>query len=257
MTTLFLAWRSPSTRTWYTVGRLTSNGIYRFVYTRGAEEATREGDFTTLPGFPERERIYESEELFPLFANRLLPRSRPDYAEWVEWLSLAEHEDDPVALLARSGGQRATDSFEVFPAPEPRPDGSYHVHFFAHGLRHFPAASAERALRLQPGDPLLLMHDFQNEVDPRALMLRTAEQETGDLHPVGYCPRYLLADVLDLLEQNPHSARVAVERVNTPPAPVQYRLLCSLTMRWPAGFRPFSGRAYQPVPQDADAVTSR
>jgi hypothetical protein len=252
MTTLFLAWRSPHTRSWYTVGRLTTNGIYRFVYTRGAEQAAHEGGFDSIAGFPDRERIYESEELFPLFANRMLSRSRPDYAEWVQWLSLAEHADDPVALLARSGGQRATDSFEVFPCPERRPDGSYHVHFFAHGLRHFPPGSVERAAQLVQRERLLLMHDFQNTADPSALMLRTAESRPGDIHPVGYCPRYLLGDVRRLLEHNPDSARVEVERVNPPPAPVQFRVLCNLTMRWAEGFQPFSEEAYRPIPDVAD-----
>lgn len=254
MTTLFLAWRSPRTRSWYTVGRLTADGLYRFVYTHGAEEAERAGSFAMLPDFPERDQVYESEELFPLFANRLLPRSRPDYPEWVEWLSLAEHEDDPVALLARSGGQRATDSFEVFPCPQQQADGTYHLHFFAHGLRHFPAASAERTARLQPGETLLLMHDFQNPADPRALMLRTAEQEPNDIHSVGFCPCYLLEDILDLLSQDSRTAQIAVERINPPPAPLQFRLLCSLTLRWPAGFQPFSGNVYQPIPQTADAA---
>jgi hypothetical protein len=255
MTTLFLAWRSSRTRSWYTVGRLTTNGLYRFVYTHGAEEAELHGGFVAIPGFPDRHRVYESEALFPLFSNRLLPRSRPDYADWIEWLSLPEHDDDPVALLARSGGQRATDSFEVYPAPERRPDGSYHVHFFAHGLRHFPPSSVERASRLQPGDPLLLMHDFQNSTDPRALMMRTAEQAAGDIHAVGFCPRYLLTDVLELLGRSPDSARVAVERVNPPPAPTQFRLLCNLTLHWPADFAPFSGPAHQPIPADADAAS--
>jgi hypothetical protein len=255
MTTLFLAWRSSRTRTWYTVGRLTTNGLYRFVYTRGAEEAERYGGFTAIPGFPDREQVYESEALFPLFSNRLLPRSRPDYPEWVEWLSLPEHDDDPVALLARSGGQRATDNFEVYPAPERRSDGGYHVHFFAHGLRHFPPSSVARAARLRPGEPLLLMHDFQNLVDPRALMLRTAEIEAGDIHSVGFCPRYLLSDVLELLEQSPDSAKVAVERVNPPPAPTQFRLLCNLTLQWPTNFEPFSGSEHQPIPAEADAAS--
>lgn len=83
-------------------------------------------------------------------------------------------------------------------------------------------------------------------------MLRTAEQEPNDIHSVGFCPRYLLEDILDLLTQNPRSAQVAVERISPPPAPLQFRLLCSLTLRWPAGFQPFSGNAYQPIPQTAD-----
>lgn len=256
MTTLFLAWRSPQTRSWYTIGRLTADGTYRFVYTGGVKRAEAEGGFTPLAEFPERERIYESDELFPIFANRLLPHSRPEYRHWVEWTSLPQHHDDPIALLARSGGRRATDSFEVFPRPEQEEDGSYHVHFFAHGLRYFPAASAERAVALRPGDPLLLMQDFQNPADPQALMLRTVGDDRGDIHGLGFCPRYLLHDVLRLLEKNPQAAEVKVERVNPPPAPLQFRLLCSLTLPWREGFEPFSDEAHQPIPTDADVIAA-
>lgn len=227
--------------------------MYRFVYTHGARRADREAGFGSLPSFPELDRVYESDMLFPLFANRLMPTSRREYPAFVEWMSVAEDESDPIALLARSGGQRATDSLEVFPEPEERADGSYHIHFFAHGLRHFPPSSIERAKELQPGDRLLLVRDFQNEHDRRALLLRTSEQTPGDIHLLGFCPRYLLDDLLRLLEDDPEGARVEVERVNPPPAPVQFRLLCSLTMRWPEGFRPFSGPDYQPIPAHADS----
>ncbi|HEX2094913.1 MAG TPA: HIRAN domain-containing protein [Longimicrobiaceae bacterium] len=148
------------------------------------------------------------------------------------------------------------DSLEVFPEPEPRPDGSYHIHFFAHGLRHFPPSSMERAKELRPGERLLLMRDFQNGHDPRAIMLRTAGQSPGDVYPVGFCPRYLLDDLLALLERNPGQATVEVKRTNLPPAPVQFRLLCSLTMHWPEGFRPFSGPDYQPISEYADEPIS-
>jgi hypothetical protein len=253
MSTLYLAWQAPATRSWYVVGRLTTEpGVYRFVYTRGALRADREAGFGSLSSFPELNRVYDSESLFPIFANRLMPQSRREYPEFVEWMSVSEHESDPMALLARSGGMRATDSLEVFPEPEQRVDGSYYIHFFAHGLRHFPSSSTERAKELLPGERLLLMRDFQNEHDPRAIMLRTAEQTPGDIHSLGFCPRYLLDDLLVLLERNPGQATVEVERVNPPPAPVQFRLLCSLTMRWPEGFRPFASPDYQPVSEYAD-----
>lgn len=257
MSTLFLAWRSPITRNWYTMGRLNSEaGLYRFVYTQGAHDARAQGGFTPLTSFPELDGVYESEALFPLFSNRLPPTSRPDYAEFIEWMSTPHDADDPVALLARSGGQRATDQLEVFPRPEPGADGLYHVHFFVHGLRHLSESSRARAERLAPGEPLRLMHDLQNEHDPNALMLRTAEQASGDVHLVGYCPRYLAADVLALLRSEGSSElQVTVERVNPPPAPVQFRLLCNMTLRWPdTGFQPFSGPAYQPIPTAAGAT---
>ena len=241
--TLFLAWQEPRTRAWYPVGRLAYDGEkYQFVYTVGARAAQRAQGFQPLPSFPDLEQIYESDEFFPLFANRLLPRSTAEYADFVKWLDLPQHQDDPIALLARSGGRQATDTFEVFPSPEPDESGQYHIHFFAHGLRHLPGAAIERIHRLQPDQPLMLIHDFQNPADSRALMLRTE-----DCYNIGYCPRYLLDDLFKLITRDPHLLHVAVERVNLPPAPLQLRLLCNLTARWPDGFEPFADEMYQPL----------
>src|SRR5205085_7265532 len=173
---------------------------YRFVYTRGVLEAQRSGNFQPLLAFPDLHVEYESDKLFPLFSNRLPSRTRPDYDSFVRWLSVPEHEDDPMALLARSGGQRVTDALEVFPCPEADVDGEYVVHFFVHGLSHMPQASAKRAERLKSGELLLLLHDFQNPRDPRALMLRTSEALPQDVFLLGYCPRYLLGDATELMK---------------------------------------------------------
>lgn len=43
---------------------------------------------------------------------------RPDYPQYLSALGL-EHAD-PVELLARTGGRRATDTIQVVPAPDPR-----------------------------------------------------------------------------------------------------------------------------------------
>jgi hypothetical protein len=247
---LFLAWQDPAGRTWYPIGRLVSDdGRYTFSYTAGAREALKTGRFQTILPFPDLHSVYESNELFPLFQNRLLPKSRPEYKDVLEWLSVPESEDDPVLILARSGGQRATDTFEVFPCPEPTDHGSYENHFLLHGLRHMTPEAAERALSLQPGESLLVMRDFQNSNDELALALRTAEQYPGDVHIVGYCPRYLRSDILTLMAPGigENSPRVTVVRVNPPPAPIQYRVLCRVEMRWGAGFEPFSGPEFQPI----------
>ena len=255
MNRLFLAWRDPHSRSWYPVGRLdVVGGVFQFVYLKGALQARDEAGFCPFSSFPNLTAAYVSSELFPLFSNRLMPQTRPDYAEYAQWLSIAEHEDDPIALLGRSGGQRATDTLEVFPCPERDAQGHYHIHFFVHGLRHMPACSLQRTECLQPGERLLLMHDFQNAHDPRALMLRTDEQKPGDVHNVGFCPRYLVEDIFQLLTQRnlplTNAVTVAVERVNPTPAPTQFRLLCSMTMRWPDGFTPFSTDLYLPIAQE-------
>jgi len=240
--TLFVAWQDPDSRRWFPIGQLTADGTrYYFSYTEGAREAQQIGGFCPLPSFPDLNVVYESDSLFPLFSNRVLSPSRPEYSEFAQWLNVPQSEDDPIMLLARSGGRRAADTLEVYPRPEPDNEGKYHIHFFAHGLRHLPKASTERAAQLRVGDPLFLALDFQNPHDPDALMVRTE-----DSYIVGYCPRYLLPDAFEITGRA--LLQLAVERVNPPPAPLQLRLLCSLTAQWPAGFRPFSTPSYQPIP---------
>ena len=243
---VFLAWQDPTTRIWYPVGRLTFEGSsYEFVYTHGAIDAQKQSNFRPLDSFPDFYSVYSSESLFPLFSNRVLPPARPDYGQFAEWLNVPLDRDDPIALLARSGGRRATDTLEVLPCPEPDHEGMYRIHFFAHGLRYLPDCAVERVDQLKPGQQLLMSHDFQNPHDPHALMLRTHDDFPRDRFIVGYCPRYLLEDAFRLLQSC--SPQVTVERVNPAPAPLQFRLLCNMTACWPEGFRPFSTGPYVPL----------
>jgi hypothetical protein len=247
--TLFLAWQDPERRLWYPIGRLSSNGRrYLFVYTHGVTAAKSTGRFAPLAAFPDLNTVYQSEELFPLFKNRLMPSSRPDYPRLLEWLNVEEDNPTALVVLARSGGQKVTDTLEVFPCPEELPGGDYQVSFFLHGLSHMPGESAQRAERLSVGERLLLMWDFQNPIDSEALALRTSESYPGDMHLVGYCPRFLRGEILKLMNargNNPPA--VTVERINPAPAPIQFRVLCRVRMRWEPGFEPFSGPEYQPL----------
>jgi hypothetical protein len=247
MRTLFLAWQDPKSRQGYPVGRLdSSNQLYSFRYTKGAEQAATAAGFQPLASFPELRTVYVSEQLFPLFTNRVLRQSRPEYGDYLKWLSVPASERDPVVILSRSGGQRVTDTLEVFPCPEETEAGEYHVHFLAHGLRHMPDSSADRALALKTGEQLLAMRDIQNPQDPDAIALRTAETFERDMYLIGYCPRYLRADLIRLLDSG-RSPTITVERVNYPPAPLQFRVLCKAVMTWSEGFTPFSTPEYEPI----------
>lgn len=248
MTALFLAWQDPESRLWFPIGRLAQrDGQYEFSYTRGAQAARKESRFEPLAAFPRMDRAYVSNELFPLFTNRFPPKSRSDYRDYLEWLNMPENDEDPLTILAHSGGKRATDTLEVFPAPIEK-DGTFTLNFFAHGVRYLPDASLQRIGALHPGDRLLLVHDLQNPVDKLALMLRTHNPEDGaDKHIVGYLPRYLLEDVFAVLKDDPQAATLSVVKVNRSPAPVQLRLLCQMKGRWPLAHPPFSGELYQPI----------
>src|ERR1035437_8026293 len=116
----------------------------------------------------------------------MVPKSRPEYRDYLQWLGLDESETDDLEVLARSGGIRATDSLEIFPRPEPNSENAYEGYFFSHGLRHLTRENVIRAKSLRPGDRLYLTRDIQNEYDPNALLIRT----DNPLAFVGYCPRY-------------------------------------------------------------------
>ena len=246
MKTLFLAWQDSLSRTWFPVGKLThEDGMYHFDYLQGALKAKAIANFQPIWSFPDLEHHYSSIELFPLFTNRLLRPSRPDYKDFVQWLNIPEHQNDPIALLARSGGKRKTESFEVFSCPERDENGIYHVHFFVHGLRHFPSDTQKYVQSLSVGTRLFITHDVQNEFDSRALILRTE-----DLHFVGYCPRYFTQDFFELICNFPKQVNVTIERVNPSPTPIQFRLLCSLTAKWSDDFHPFSDPIFQILRKD-------
>ncbi len=243
MKTLFLAWQNPLDRTWFPIGRLTFDGTsYQFLYIQGIVAAQQQCGFRSLPSFPELDLVYQSPELFPLFANRLLRRSRPDYADFLRWLNISTHQDDPMAMLAKSGGQRATDTLFVFPCPEPDENGFYHFHFFAQELLNLPPLSANRISRLQMGEVLHLVGDPENPYDRRALMLFTEDD-----YLVGYCPRYLSDVGFEVSRQSLSLIDVVVERINMAPAPLQFRLLCHMTVQMSQEERPFLGAMYQPV----------
>lgn len=102
MKTLYIAWQDPKDRRWYPVGQLRfDRKVYRFVYTKGAKKSPH---FLPFGRMLDLHVAYESHELFPLFANRVLSKTRPEYHDFLHWLNLQEHEDDPLALLARSSG---------------------------------------------------------------------------------------------------------------------------------------------------------
>jgi HIRAN domain len=239
MKVLYLAWQDPKDRRWFPVARLSFDGrVYRFVYTKGALKSP---NFLPFGRMQDLYTVYESNELFPLFANRLLSKMRPEYKAFLDWLNVQNGEDDPLTLLGRSEGLRGTDSLTVFPLPERNSDGTYHAHFFSHGLRHLPAYTVQVVEGLRPGSRLFLMPDPQNRHDPSAVALRTDDPVTI----VGYCPRYLSKDFLLLLKSGaPGIPEVVVERVNQD-APMQLRLLCSMRAPWPEGFKPCSGEEYE------------
>ncbi|MGN2246942.1 HIRAN domain-containing protein [Frateuria sp. GZRR35] len=241
MKALFVASQNPDTRAWTPVGKLTrtSDG-YRFAYTKGILDFP---NFTPFGRMSDVTVPYLSKELFPLFANRILAKNRPEHSEYLGWLGLSATKHDELEELSRTGGLRATDSLELIPCPAPSPDGFYEEFFFCRGLSHLPAATQSRANELVRGERLYILRDIQNGWDSDALALRTDDP----VSLVGYAPAYFARDFSELLRrQGPNSAVVTVEKVS-PSAPLQYRLLCRLRAPWPEGFSPCSEERFKEI----------
>lgn len=252
MRELFVTWQDPESRRWLPVGRLTFDGkVYRFVYTRGASLSE---NFIPFPRMRKLEAAYESNELFPMFANRLLAKSRPEYKNYLKWMSLHDDQsNDLLSMLGITGGMRKTDSLQMFPCPEQDLEGRYKVSFFCHGLSHLPQYIVEKVNSLHPGERLFLMLDVQNEADSLAVALRTDDPATI----IGYCPRYFNKDFQKLLTAcPPMDIKVIVKNVNRD-APIQLRLLCKLTSPWPAGFQPCGGELFQPIAARHEGATMK
>lgn len=242
---LFVSWRSPEGSI-HPIGLLRrrhegDRELYSFRYLKLVENLP---DFEPLPGLPDLHDRYESSTLFPVFANRVMPRRRPEFDLLTQRADLGR-DADPFEVMARTGGRRATDRIEVFSPPRVTGEGRITSLFFVRGIRHIPGA-AEVVAELAPGDRLRLVDDPGNVFNARAVLLHSNADRT-----VGYVPDYLVEHVHELRQLNGTDPEVLVEHVNDATAAPHLRVLCRLDAPWPEGYRPFSDARFQPlVPLD-------
>ena len=242
--TLFLAWHGAGeNRQWYPISRLDADlaaSSYRFRYIGGAKRARKEAGLSLRLEFPELERDYRSPELFPLFQNRVMSPSRPDFKSYLKSLDL-EGDANPIEILAVNGGERVTDRYEVFPMPARQPDGSFLFRFFLHGWRYTSDAAQERLGTLEPGEELRIGLELNNPVTGQGVQIQTA-----DYHMIGWAPHYLVDDFAKAMADGPGKYDARVVKLNPQPIPSKQRLLVKLLCHWDK-HEPMSGPDYQPL----------
>jgi hypothetical protein len=228
---LLVAWRNVSVPSTHPVGWLEYDGTYRFRYLPTVE--TTPG-FRPFLSFPDPGRSYESELLFPFFAQRVVDRRRPDYQDYLDALALPRTAD-PLEILGRSGGWRRADKVQVVEVPGVMAGGSTRHVFLVHGTRFAavrdPAVEVALA-RLSAGDTLHVIPEPDNPVNSKALEVSTAEGAR-----VGWVPDLLIGYVSTVLHQGP--ATLVVTRVNGPDLPSYMRLVVELSGTVPSGYEPF------------------
>ncbi len=240
--TLFVAWRDAADSLIHPVGRLTldsATGTFEFRYLSNVKQLER---FSSLPGFPNLETVYQSRELFPLFEVRIMSRRRPDYESYLGSLGLDPGEHDPFVLLARSEGWKSTDRLEVFAPPRLLEDGETgSALFFLRGLRYYDGAE-QHIDGLAVGQMLSLLPDRDNPVNSLAVQVLDGDQM------LGHVPDYLADYVHEVWDQRgPGSVRVYVEHLNPDSSGSHMRLLCRLESCWPEGYEPFSDARFLPL----------
>ena len=219
---VYVAWQAPDTRDWHVVGNLQErNSGYVFKYTKGALKSPK---FTKFSGMNNVRETYVSEELFPLFKNRLLSPKRPEFPRFITWLGFEGDSVKAIDILARSGGLRSTDQLQIFKKIEVDSNGKFEHFFFLHGLSYLNSMANHRVSELQIGQTLRLCLDLQNDYDGDAVVVRA--DKPAEI--VGYCPRYLSNDIKKMLLADSKSVKLSVERASDD-APHNYRLLCKLS----------------------------
>ena len=252
--TLYLAWQDAGhSKEWFPVGRLDADvqlPSYRFRYIGGAKRAKDKVGFPELIEFPELEGDYTSSELFPLFQNRVMNRSRPDFDDYLYGLDLTGRAD-AVKTLSVNGGARATDAYEVFPKVVKDRNGGFTCRFLLHGQRHVNPAARRRIRDLQADEELYATLEFTNPATRLAVQMQTT-----DYHMIGWAPRYLVHDLARAMAKDLGEYRVRVVLTTTRYTSAKPSVLIEMTAPWPS-HKPMSGLDFRPLAgsseTDADA----
>jgi hypothetical protein len=217
----------------------TSTGFeFAYVQAFGADPEQR-----PLLGFSDPMRSYRSPVLFPFFQQRIPEADRSDRAAFLHWLGLPEDATD-WQVLARGGGTRKGDRFELVAAPERTPAGGATARVLARGLRFMGEEVgfdrlAEGLARLSQGMPLEVEVDATNVVNPAARRILS-----GDGTPLGWVPdvivSYLAPRPSDLIH-------VRVAHLNGSDVPWHVRLLIDLEVAVHPSTPIFATTEWQPL----------
>ena len=213
---LRLVWEQPETHRFVEVGQLTEladQGRYSFQYSPGIQDL----GLVPLTEFPEFSATYVSEWLPAFFLNRVMSARRPSYYAYLSWLGLSGS-TEPMEILARTGGGRATDDFHVLDTFDVQ--NGHRVGWFpASGIARIDGASG-RVVDLRAGDELAIVDQVRDARNHRTMLL-----SAPDGAPVGYVPDWLVDEVDQMRQTGP--VTIFVEQVNLD-APDHLKLLCRL-----------------------------
>ena len=206
---LLLVWQGPegSSRARHSVAELVrqGEGQVRFRYlvdTTDFRDACAEG-FINFPAFRKVDHPFYDLGVVDTFIRRLPPRTRGDYAKYLEQFRLRpETKISDFALLAYTGAKLPSDGFSIVnPLDDVAEPGELLIEVA--GFRYATRVALEN---LHPGDEVQFVAEPDNSFDSNALAVEVRGQK------IGYVPKQQACAVNTLLKTG--SLKAQIERIN-------------------------------------------
>lgn len=182
---LYLVWKDNETRRFFTVGELSRNGQFEFMYGLEVEEAIQKG-FCLLPSFPEIDKKYECSKLFPTFSSRLPDRRRKGIEKILTKYDMDEY--DEYTLLKKSGASLPIDNLQFIDPIFSDDNLPIKRIFWLSGVRHYLGCDGlvcTKAIDSTVGEALFFERDPLNPKDNFAIKVLNSSKRL-----IGYIPRY-------------------------------------------------------------------
>lgn len=200
---LLVIWKDAKTGARIEVGHLSKNGSYEFIYIKNNLEKALKKGFEAFVAFPDFDKSYKNDEVFPVFSSRLPDKRRKDISVILEKYNLTNY--DAFELLRANGGKLPTDSLEFVDPIFYNPNEDVTREFFIAGTRHRelcnPQSYPECILNvdLEKGEELIVFREKDNEHDPNAVLL--LKNSIGK-EKIGYVPAYYVEAVSEAIVHN-------------------------------------------------------
>ena len=176
---LYLIWKNPQNRLRHIVGILKKSDKFEFRYTDDARECINKG-FDLLVSFPNLNKKYVSDKLFPEFLSRIPGPTRVDIKEILEKYGLKKY--DSFELLKRSGAKTSLDMLEFIDPILNLRGKNITREFYVAGTRYY--CSRDNEDKISIGNKVVLIQEPNNKYDKYAIKM-----EINNIF-VGYVPVY-------------------------------------------------------------------
>lgn len=176
---LYLMWKEPQSRLRYKVGVLKKSEKYEFKYVDDIKEIVKKG-FNLLVSFPDINKKYISDRLFPELLSRIPGPTRVDIKDILEKYELKEY--DSFELLKRSGAKTSLDTLEFIDPILNFRSKNIIRKFYIAGTRYYCTKNNEEKINI--GDKVNLIQEPSNKYDKFAIKMII-----NDVF-VGYIPIY-------------------------------------------------------------------